>query len=264
MVELSGIADLEEAKATVGKTIQLEFKEENTDPLTSEGLAEIEDMAHSASDRIKNGETFANVAAEEELANPGKAVYFQNDLHEEEKNYEFENVINEDFLSFVQNANKGDTSEVIETTDGYTFDTDGNLQPLGGFFILNFVDKKMGEKDISTPKEVDASHVLIAYTGAERAEETVTRTKEEAKQRAEEVRQKALNGESITDLAALYSDEPGAENTQGDLGAINAESNFVKPFKDAALALSENDISEVVETQFGFHVIQVNNVTETL
>lgn len=262
VVELAGVTDLEEAKNTVGKTIQLEFKEENNEPVKDSDIENVRTMATQAMTRIQNGEAFEIVAEEEELANPGKAVYFQDET--EEGTYEFESVLHDDFVAFLKNAQPGDVSELLQASDGYTFDTEGNLRPLEGFFILKLHDKRMGQKNIETPKEVDARHVLIAYAGAERAEEGITRTKEEAQKLAEEIYQRALNGESVADLAVQYSDEPGAENTKGHLGNVNADSNFVKPFKDAALALSEGAISEPVETQFGFHVIEVSNVVEAV
>ena len=260
VVELAGITDLEEAKATVGKTIQLEFKEENENPLENHDIDAIRSMAQAATDRINEGASFASVAAEEELANPGKAFH----VTMEEGDYDFESTLNNEFKKFLETANPGDTSSVIQTSNGFTFDTNGSLRELEGFFTLQLVDKREGEREITEDKTVDARHVLIAYEGAERADESVTRTKEEALVLATEIQQRATNGESVANLAAEYSDEGNAENTQGDLGQVNPNSQFVKPFKDAALALNEGEISEAVETQFGFHIIEATNVKDAV
>jgi peptidyl-prolyl cis-trans isomerase NIMA-interacting 1 len=113
-------------------------------------------------------------------------------------------------------------------------------------------------------EEIRASHVLIAYQGALRAGSTITRTKEEAKQRAEEIARRAQKGESFPALAKEASDDPTAkippsvhpeEANVGDLGKFSRD-RMVKPFADAAFALKPGQISDVVETQFGFHVIK--------
>lgn len=102
---------------------------------------------------------------------------------------------------------------------------------------------------------VAASHVLIQYKGSLRAGPTITRTKEEAKKLAGEVLAKAKKGQDFAGLAKQYSDEPGAKERAGNLGKFT-KGTMVKPFADAAFALKPGDISELVETDFGFHVIK--------
>jgi parvulin-like peptidyl-prolyl isomerase len=102
---------------------------------------------------------------------------------------------------------------------------------------------------------ISASHVLVAYQGAKRASSAVTRTKEEARQRAQEVAAKAKKGEDFAQLVAQYSDERNAAARKGNLGRFTRRS-MVKPFSDAAFALKPGEVSDVVETPFGFHVIR--------
>ncbi len=102
------------------------------------------------------------------------------------------------------------------------------------------------------PGSVRASHILISYEGAERA--TSTRTKEEARELAEDIDKKAKAGENFEELARAYSDCPTAEKG-GDLGFFK-EGRMVKPFEDASFALEPGQVSDVVETKFGFHVIK--------
>ena len=102
---------------------------------------------------------------------------------------------------------------------------------------------------------VAASHVLIQYKGSMRAAPTITRSKEEAKKLATEVMNKAKKGQDFAALAKQYSDEPGAKDRAGSLGSFTRK-QMVKPFADAAFDLNPGDISSVVETDFGFHVIK--------
>ncbi len=103
--------------------------------------------------------------------------------------------------------------------------------------------------------DLHAAHILIAYTGALRAQAVTTRTKEEARQLAEKLRTQATDAASFSKLAQQHSDDPGSRPKGGDLGHFQRES-MVKPFADAAFALAPGQVSQVVETQFGFHVIR--------
>ena len=110
----------------------------------------------------------------------------------------------------------------------------------------------------SAPAEeerIGASHVLIQYKGSMRASPEIKRSKDEAKKLAAEVMAKAKKGADFADLAKQYSDEPGAKQRAGTLGKFG-KGNMVKPFADAAFALKPGQISDVVETDFGFHVIK--------
>ena len=103
--------------------------------------------------------------------------------------------------------------------------------------------------------KVGASHVLIQYKGSMRAGPNITRSKDEAKKLATQVMAKAKKGQDFAGLAKQYSDEPGAKDRAGTLGKF-ARGMMVKPFADAAFALKPGEISNVVETDFGFHVIK--------
>jgi parvulin-like peptidyl-prolyl isomerase len=109
--------------------------------------------------------------------------------------------------------------------------------------------------EASVPTTIEASHFLVQYKGSMRAAPTITRTKEEAKKRAEEGLAKVKQGADFAKVVAEYSDEPGAGTRGGALGAFQRES-MVKPFSDAAFTLKVNQVSGIVETPFGFHVIK--------
>jgi peptidyl-prolyl cis-trans isomerase NIMA-interacting 1 len=105
------------------------------------------------------------------------------------------------------------------------------------------------------PKKISAAHVLIQYMGCSNAGAAVVRTKEQARTVAEKIRDRAKSGEDFSRLAVDYSDEPGAAQRGGSLGRFG-HGQMVKPFEEAAFALQVNEISDVVETQFGFHIIK--------
>jgi len=100
-------------------------------------------------------------------------------------------------------------------------------------------------------EERDASHILIEVNDE--------RTAKEAKELAENVAVKAKNGESFADLAKTYSDDIGSKNVGGNLG-FNTRGGFVTEFDDALFVMDKGEISAPIETEFGFHVIQLNDI----
>ncbi|VAW14598.1 Peptidyl-prolyl cis-trans isomerase [hydrothermal vent metagenome] len=104
---------------------------------------------------------------------------------------------------------------------------------------------------------VKASHILIGYVGAERAKPEVTRTKEEAKAKAEELlKDTKKEGTVFVQLARDNSDGPSAANG-GDLGYFQ-EGTMVPKFNDFAFGNKVGAIG-IVETDFGFHIIKIDD-----
>jgi NIMA-interacting peptidyl-prolyl cis-trans isomerase 1 len=121
--------------------------------------------------------------------------------------------------------------------------------PEGYFVVERRADPPSG------PARVGAKHILVSFVGAEHATAGVTRTEDEARALAEEIAQKAKAGEDWAALAAQYTDEPGSKQTGGDLGKFG-RGQMVKAFENAAFALSVGQVSDVVKSPFGYHVIQ--------
>ncbi len=94
-----------------------------------------------------------------------------------------------------------------------------------------------------------ARHILIE-AGADDAA---------ARKKADEVLAKAKAGEDFGKLASEYSDDPGSKTQGGELGWATRQS-FVQPFADALFAMQVGEISAPVQTQFGYHVIQLEEV----
>ncbi len=107
----------------------------------------------------------------------------------------------------------------------------------------------------TAPKRIGARHVLVQWMGADKASPSVVRTRDQALEVAKEVLRRARAGEDLGRLAVEFSDEPGAGNRGGSLGRFG-RGTMVPAFEDAAFRLKVNEISDIVETPFGYHVIQ--------
>ena len=121
----------------------------------------------------------------------------------------------------------------------------------GDFFK---VSKMMDRKPNGSVK---ASHILIAYAGAQRANPDVTRTKEEAEAEAKRLLTEAKKKDAkFVELARDNSDGPSAPNG-GDLGYFQ-EGRMVPAFNDFAFANKVGTVG-MVETDFGFHIIKIDD-----
>jgi peptidyl-prolyl cis-trans isomerase NIMA-interacting 1 len=105
------------------------------------------------------------------------------------------------------------------------------------------------------PSKIGARHVLIQWMGSERAPSSVVRSREQALSVAQEVLRRARNKEDFARLAIEYSDEPGAGGRGGSLGRFS-HGQMVPAFEAVAFKLEVGQISDIVETPFGFHIIQ--------
>ncbi len=126
----------------------------------------------------------------------------------------------------------------------------------GDFFKLT---KVVNRKENGTVK---ASHILVTYEGAERANPEIKRTKEEAEARAKELLEDAKEEDAqFTALARDNSDGPSAPRG-GDLGYFQ-EGVMADEFNDFCFGNDKGTIG-LVETQFGFHVIKIDDKEDIL
>jgi len=105
-------------------------------------------------------------------------------------------------------------------------------------------------------EEVKASHVLITFKGTRGSQKD--RTKDEAEQLAKEISAQARSGVSLAELAQKYSEDPSAQSNNGDLGYFTW-GQMTDPFQRAAFALNISEISDPVLTEFGYHVIKLED-----
>ena len=116
------------------------------------------------------------------------------------------------------------------------------------FKISRMLDRKTGGN-------VRASHILISYEGSQRASSQINRSKSEAKKEANRILKLVRkNPDSFSALAFEFSDGP-SKSSGGDLGFFQ-ENQMAKPFNDFVFSKREGSIG-LVETDFGFHVINV-------
>jgi peptidyl-prolyl cis-trans isomerase D len=114
-------------------------------------------------------------------------------------------------------------------------------------------------------KKVRARHILIAYKGAERASgEAQKRSKEDAKKKAEQIAiQVKGGGADFAQAATRETDEVSGKTKGGDLGFF-AHDDMAKEFADAAFKMKPSEISGVVESPFGFHIIKVEAIQDAV
>jgi peptidyl-prolyl cis-trans isomerase C len=101
------------------------------------------------------------------------------------------------------------------------------------------------------PERVRASHILIAFP-----ENADAAAKAQARQKAEQVLKDVKAGKDFMALAKEHSQDPGSAVNGGDLGFFQ-QGQMVGPFNDAAFSLPPGSTSDLVETNFGYHIIRV-------
>ncbi|SEQ85829.1 peptidyl-prolyl cis-trans isomerase D [Nitrosomonas sp. Nm51] len=111
--------------------------------------------------------------------------------------------------------------------------------------------------EFGQPEERRASHILI--TAAATAEED---EKMFAREKAEDILEQVLqNPQQFSELAAEYSDDPGSSSRGGDLGFFGRGA-MVKEFEDEIFQMEPDEIRGLVQTDFGFHIIQLTEIKE--
>ena len=115
-----------------------------------------------------------------------------------------------------------------------------------GYHIIKVTDR------IPRTPKIKASHILVAKQNGENSD-----SKDKLKL-AEDILTRIKNGEDFGKLAAEYSDDPGSKTKNGDLGYFSRR-QMVQPFDLAAFKLKTGEVSDIVETQFGYHIIKVTD-----
>jgi peptidyl-prolyl cis-trans isomerase D len=105
-------------------------------------------------------------------------------------------------------------------------------------------------QDYQVPNRVHVEHILLMTVNKPDAEV------EEIKKKAEDILSQAKKGSNFEDLAKKYSEDPGTKDKGGDLGWI-IQGQTVPEFEKAAFSLPKGSISDLVKTQYGFHILKI-------
>ncbi|MHB1247320.1 MAG: peptidylprolyl isomerase [Sulfuriferula sp.] len=136
------------------------------------------------------------------------------------------------FIDVLTKLQPGQVSDIIRSSNG--------------FHIIKLVDKR-GQNSKMVVQQTHVRHILI------KTNELVSAT--DAKNRLLQIRERLLNGASFADMARQYSDDSSASKG-GDLGWVSP-GETVPEFEHAMNALQPGQISQPVQTPFGFHLIEV-------
>lgn len=153
--------------------------------------------------------------------------------------------------------------KLVESSNGFLI---GDHEPieLKGYFIVKTLGIRNASKLPANERAVQVSHILIAYKNAEKAANSVTRSKEEAKKLAQSLLLKLKANEDFKIVAKENSDDPSSKQNSGKLDApVENNGIYTKEFEKAALSLTKKGkLSNVIETEFGFHIIRADDFTQ--
>jgi peptidyl-prolyl cis-trans isomerase C len=137
------------------------------------------------------------------------------------------------------------------------------VQPPSEDEIAKAYEEHKGQMEM--PEQVRASHILIGFDGNPRDPQKKPPTDAEKaakKKTADEVLAKAKKGEDFAKLAKEYSTDPSNKDNGGDLNFFG-KGQMTKNFEDASFGTKPGNLTDVVETEFGYHIIKVTDHKDT-
>ncbi len=249
-VKLGTIDNIDEIKKAIERDTTFSLKKQFKDE--SDYKETLRTKAENVLQKLKDGADFETTAQNVVLEDPSRVIYIHGD-------YMYRDEIIDIFAEELFAMEPGTFSEeLIE----YTNKPSPLAPPIDVISIVKLFDKKEVERVTEYQKEVEVRHILIAYEGAMRAADTITRTQDEALELAEEIQERIKAGEDFSTLAREYSDDISNNQKGGLLDFPAGQGNYVEQFENAALALEEEgELAPVTETPFGYHLIQAQTVT---
>lgn len=236
LVDLPGVTDVKDAIAQIGETPVLAFRTPITDVSTTptaEQQQHIDDAQKT--ERANALEVMNKALAGEDFAALAKQYSIDSATKDAGGYVGFISADDKEYDGLVTQLEKGRTKIGV---------INGLYEGTSKMHIVKYISKK-------TESEPRISHILICYAGAPSC--TQSRTKEEALALATQL-QKEATPKNFADLAKTNSNDTGSKDAGGDLGYV-ARGQMVKPFEDAAYTVRDTKISEVVESEFGYHIL---------
>lgn len=244
LAELAGIQDTEQAIKMIGETPLLEFKEQNQvkRQLTAEEKAQL-DGANKAAEKTAK-EVEAKLKAKGDFA--ALAGQYSQDEASKAKGGSLDYITesaNPIVFDIAHGLKVGETSKLVKTVNGYEF--------------VKLEDKRVKSDPFTKQPdtEVRARHLLVCFKDAQGC--TSGFSKEEAKTKIDKLKTE-INTKNFADLVKANSTEPGAKDTGGELGWFG-RGKMVKTFEEAVFAAKKGEIVGPVETEFGYHLIWVED-----
>ncbi|MEI7512834.1 MAG: protein translocase subunit SecD [Candidatus Uhrbacteria bacterium] len=234
-VELAGIKDINQAINLIGETPILEFKEVSTEkavPMTPEQKKTLDEA--NAKEKTASQTFLAN--ALKPGADFDSAIASSTDLGVTATSVSLGFIGGHADAKQIYDAAK---NAATGTVLGQVFETPSS------YAIAKVMERHDSEIEVS------GKHILISYKGAKG--DFSSFTKEEARAKIDELK-KSITPANFADLAKKNSQEPGAADSAGDLGWF-AKGSMVQAFEDVAFPQKVGTVSDVVETEFGFHLI---------
>ena len=231
LVELPGVTDVNEAIRQIGETPILEFKEPGFD--LSQGLTEEQTKQKATL------EAEAKAAAEALLLQARNGATLESLVKEGEVVWSSPTVI-------AKNAPQ--IKAIVEAID--------RLKPQVGSLLSEVVETSRGLEIVrylgaETTKEFDLSHILVCFEGKTGCQNPIPAL--DASLQLQELKQQA-NPENFAELARMHSTDTGSGAEGGSLGWATAD-RYVDAFALAATTLPVGQISDIVETELGYHLI---------
>lgn len=153
-------------------------------------------------------------------------------------------------IEFVRISTTQFKEEVTPSAEELAAWSDQNAEALRERYDRDF------DRKYNTPKRVQARHVLLKF-----GDEDDEATRQAIRDRMATILAEArAEGADFAEIAARYSEDTSATRG-GDLGFFD-EKRMVKPFSDAAFAMEVGDLSDIVETRYGLHIIKVEAIEE--
>ena len=174
-------------------------------------------------DKIKIGDKFEDLALKE---SNGRNALKGGDLGERK-----ENELPQLFIDAIKTLKPGETSLPVKSASG--------------FHLLQLVKSS---KDKTIVQQTHARHILIRTSG--------DLNDEQARQKLLNIKQKITNGDTFTELASQFSEDPGSKINGGDLGWAGP-GDFVSEFENVAKTLIIGQLSEPFKSPFGWHILEV-------